>query len=133
MGRNDTQEQAATPAGQGNDTIPHTDKDAPRTTRSDATDLGVPMRPLAEGEVPRQGPEDALGLEPTRGDYSDRLAGGPSVRMAPVPAGERDDQVVTGKVNGDKVEVREPGPNVRPVTQVGAPVVEEPHGEADAE
>ena len=44
------------------------------TTRDDPTDLGVPMRPLAPGEAPRPGPEDAL--DPTsRGDYRDRLGG----------------------------------------------------------
>lgn len=42
-----------------------------RTTRDDPTDLGVPM--LAGDPSERQGPEDALGEGPKRGDYSDRL------------------------------------------------------------
>ena len=41
------------------------------TTR-DASDLGAPM---AAGEGP-QGPEDALGSEPTRGDYTGRTGSG---------------------------------------------------------
>ncbi len=49
--------------------IPHT-QGGP-TTRDDATDAGVPMRPLAPGEQPRQGPEDAADIGPhTRGDYT---------------------------------------------------------------
>ncbi len=44
------------------------------TTRDDATDLGVPMLPGDPKE--RQGPEDALGEGPKRGDYRDRI--GPS-------------------------------------------------------
>lgn len=38
------------------------------TTRDDSTDLGVPM--LAGSPDERQGPEDALGDGPKRGDYS---------------------------------------------------------------
>lgn len=41
------------------------------TTRDDATDLGVPMLPGDPSEP--QGPEDALGEGPKRGDYSKRL------------------------------------------------------------
>lgn len=41
------------------------------TTKDDATDVGVPMLPGDPGE--RQGPEDALGPGPKRGDYSDRV------------------------------------------------------------
>jgi hypothetical protein len=41
------------------------------TTRNDATDMGVPMLPGSPKE--RQGPEDALGAGPTRGDYSQRI------------------------------------------------------------
>lgn len=44
------------------------------TTRDDATDLGVPMVQGKADEV--VGPEDALGVGPKRGDYSDRI--GPS-------------------------------------------------------
>lgn len=44
------------------------------TTRDDRTDLGVPMLPGSPDEP--QGPEDALGLGPKRGDYTLRI--GPS-------------------------------------------------------
>lgn len=43
------------------------------TTRDDRTDLGVPMLPGSPDEP--QGPEDALGTGPKRGDYTDRLGG----------------------------------------------------------
>ena len=42
-----------------------------RTTRDDALDLGVPMLPGSPDEP--QGPEDALGPGPKRGDYRDRI------------------------------------------------------------
>lgn len=42
------------------------------TTRDDATDVGVPM--LQGDPSERQGPEDALGVGPKRGDYTERLA-----------------------------------------------------------
>jgi hypothetical protein len=42
------------------------------TTRDDATDVGVPM--LQGDPSERQGPEDALGVGPKRGDYRARLA-----------------------------------------------------------
>jgi len=55
------------------------------TTRSDATDMGVPMLPGSPDEP--QGPEDALGPGPKRGDYSGRV--GPSDyqphQVVPVP------------------------------------------------
>lgn len=41
------------------------------TTRDDATDLGVPMLAGAANEP--VGPEDALGVGPTRGDYRERV------------------------------------------------------------
>lgn len=41
------------------------------TTRDDANDLGVPMLPGSPDEP--QGPEDALGPGPKRGDYSQRV------------------------------------------------------------
>lgn len=43
------------------------------TTRDDATDVGVPMLPGDPSEP--QGPEDALGVGPKRGDYTNRLGG----------------------------------------------------------
>lgn len=42
-----------------------------QTTRSDATDLGVPMLPGDPAEP--VGPEDALGPGPKRGDYRNRI------------------------------------------------------------
>lgn len=44
------------------------------TTRDDATDLGVPM--LQGDPSEPQGPEDALGDGPKRGDYTERLGEG---------------------------------------------------------
>jgi hypothetical protein len=49
----------------------HTDQDATETTRDDATDMGVPML-LGDPSEP-QGPEDALGPGPKRGDYRGRV------------------------------------------------------------
>jgi len=43
------------------------------TTRDDRTDMGVPMLPGDGSE--RQGPEDALGVGPKRGDYAGRIGG----------------------------------------------------------
>jgi hypothetical protein len=43
------------------------------TTRDDALDLGVPML-QGDGSEP-VGPEDALGIGPKRGDYTNRLGG----------------------------------------------------------
>lgn len=59
-----------------------TEKSSPRlahsqggtTTRDDATDMGVPMSP-GTGSVQPVGPEDALGVGPKRGDYTNRLGG----------------------------------------------------------
>lgn len=48
--------------------------DGGTTTRDDALDAGVPMLP-GDGSEP-QGPEDALGIGPKRGDYRERI--GPS-------------------------------------------------------
>lgn len=52
--------------------LKHTEGGA--TTRDDATDVGVPMLP-GSGTEP-QGPEDALGPGPKRGDYRGRLGAG---------------------------------------------------------
>ncbi len=41
------------------------------TTRDDATDVGVPM--LSGDPSEPQGPEDALGRGPKRGDYTERV------------------------------------------------------------
>ena len=57
------------------------------TTRDDATDVGVPMLPGDPSEP--QGPEDALGVGPKRGDYRDRL--GNTVHTQTVPVEVDDD------------------------------------------
>ena len=57
-----------------NEALEHTREPGSVTTRRDATDLGVPMLPGDGKEV--QGPEDALGAGPKRGDYRERI--GPS-------------------------------------------------------
>lgn len=59
------------------------------TTRDDALDQGVPM--LAGDRNEPVGPEDALGVGPKRGDYTDRLGEAnyqPHVSV-PVPESER--------------------------------------------
>ncbi len=45
------------------------------TIERDAHDGGVPMLPAGDPRSEPVGPEDALGLGPKRGDYSDRLGG----------------------------------------------------------
>lgn len=54
--------------------LTHADPSAPETTRDDYTDAGVPMLPGSPTE--RQGPEDALGIGPKRGDYTSRVGPG---------------------------------------------------------
>ena len=70
------------------------------TTRDDATDLGVPM--LAGDPAERQGPEDALGAGPKRGDYRDRLGYGdtPGPHEGGVPQAPRVNE--RGDVEGAK-------------------------------
>lgn len=46
-----------------------------KTIERDAHDGGVPMLPATEPRSEPTGPEDALGLGPKRGDYSNRLGG----------------------------------------------------------
>lgn len=55
------------------------------TTRDDLLDLGVPMVQGAPSEP--QGPEDAFGEGPKRGDYTSRLGGVLSQEARPVPGG----------------------------------------------
>lgn len=64
------QADAATASDRQNSKLEHSQGGA--TTRDDATDVGVPMLPGDPSE--RQGPEDALGVGPKRGDYRARLA-----------------------------------------------------------
>jgi hypothetical protein len=72
-------------AGDGNAT-PHSDEDAPESTRDDLHDQGVPM--LAGDPREPVGPEDALGVGEKRGDYSDRIEGRPHTAVALEGAGE---------------------------------------------
>lgn len=60
----------ATASERQNDKLTHSQGGV--TTRDDATDVGVPM--LQGDASERQGPEDALGVGPKRGDYRARLA-----------------------------------------------------------
>jgi len=59
------------------------------TTRDDALDAGVPMLPGSPDEP--QGPEDALGEGPKRGDYRGRVGpqGYQPHGSVPIPASER--------------------------------------------
>lgn len=63
----DTTDDVASPAE--NDRLEHSQGGV--TTRDDATDLGVPMKPGSPDEP--VGPEDALGDGPKRGDYTNSL------------------------------------------------------------
>lgn len=67
-----------------NDALEHTQGGA--TTR-DPMDAGVPMTPGSPSEP--VGPEDALGPGAKRGDYTERLNGGPSLRTEVIPEDER--------------------------------------------
>lgn len=69
-----------------------------RVTRDDPTDLGVPM--LAGDPSEPQGPEDALGAGPKRGDYTGRI--GPAHyhphTTERIPASEREEDGPTVRV-----------------------------------
>lgn len=76
------------------------------TTRDDAADLGVDMLPGDPDEP--QGPEDAFGPGPKRGDYTGRVGDGAHVQIVPNPnAGDgepnviRVDQVARASQRGD--------------------------------
>lgn len=71
-----------------NQKLVHSDENAPESTRMDAHDVGVPM--LAGDPKEPQGPEDALGRGPKRGDYRDRVVGNPH-QAEPVPEDEREE------------------------------------------
>lgn len=75
------------------------------TTRDDATDLGVPMVQGNADEV--TGPEDALGVGPKRGDYSDRI--GPA-NYQPHEAVRQDDGTVKVEAQRPRVEDRGDAP-----------------------
>lgn len=71
---------------EANRELEHTD--GGQTTRSDATDVGVPM---IGGQADEPvGPEDAFGRGPKRGDYSGRAAlEGAHTETVPIPDAER--------------------------------------------
>jgi hypothetical protein len=62
-----------------------------RTTRDDPLDAGVPMLPGDPSEP--QGPEDALGIGPKRGDYTSRIGpdGYQPHQSVPIPADEQEE------------------------------------------
>ena len=63
-------EQTAPPEQSGGGDSPSTPVEDDHTTRTDQTDLGVPMEGGSDKEP--QGPEDAFGGGPKRGAYGDR-------------------------------------------------------------
>ena len=72
MAKNDqkqTEEAAGIASQSDNEQLEHSVEGV--TTRADVLDLGVPMLPGSPDEP--QGPEDALGAGPTRGDYRNRI------------------------------------------------------------
>lgn len=73
----------ATP--QKNDALQHSVEGV--TTRDDLHDAGVPMLPGDASEP--QGPEDAFGIGPKRGDYTGRVRSGESYVSEAIPAKER--------------------------------------------
>lgn len=100
------------------------------TTRDDRLDAGVPMTQGEEGTSSPAGPEDAMGTEPTRGDYSGRIDQGPHLASVPLSAEERGDAVrhvdrETGKpADGpgkNTVPVPNEVPNAKLVEQTPAP------------
>lgn len=101
--------------------LEHTDKDAPATTRDDRLDAGVPMAPADDPAAERVGPEDAMGPEPTRGDYSGRIDAGPHLASVPTDAEERAGQEHKGK--SDDEAHTERGPAAKLVEQGPAPDV----------
>lgn len=67
-----------------NDELEHT---AGGATTRDGMDAGVPMTPGQPDEP--VGPEDAMGVGPTRGKYDDRIDAGPHLAVRAIPAAER--------------------------------------------
>lgn len=79
------------------------------STRDDALDAGVPMLPGSPNEP--QGPEDALGIGPKRGDYRGRV--GPDSyqphQSVPVPASERVDGGPTAHLEAQRPRTEDIG------------------------
>lgn len=100
------------------------------TTRDDRLDAGVPMTQGEAGTTDPAGPEDAMGTEPTRGDYSGRIDQGPHLTSVPLTAEERGESVryvdretgAPAKGPSDKtVAVPNEVPNAKLVEQTPAP------------
>ncbi len=83
------------------------------TTRDDALDQGVPM---LQGD-PREpvGPEDAVGVGPTRGDYSTRVEGSPHVAEL-IPEDELRTETVTDAEGNQTTQIADQ-PRTRLVPQ----------------
>jgi len=85
MASKDSTKSVATPAE--NDRLEHSVGGV--TTRNDALDSGVPMLPGDPSEP--QGPEDALGMGPKRGDYSQVIGNKQHYHSVPNPNYDRED------------------------------------------
>lgn len=77
------------------------------TTRDDATDMGVPMLPGDPSEP--QGPEDALGPGPKRGDYSKRVGPSDYNPHQVVPVADAKDGEATVEVVSQRERAEERG------------------------
>lgn len=89
--------------------LEHSDETGGRTTRDDPADLGVPM--LAGSASEPQGPEDALGPGPKRGDYSQRV-GPPEYHphsMEPLPGNRRGPDGATTRAVAQRPRASEQG------------------------
>lgn len=126
---NDTPASIASPAE--NAKLKHSDESAPATTRDDRLDAGVPMKPVPASEregYDHPGPEDAMGLEPTRGDYSGRIDSGPHAASVPTSSDVRAGETVHVNADGEQVDkpakggasFTEPGPSAALVEQGAA-------------
>lgn len=116
--KDQTPDSVASPAE--NAKLEHTEGGA--TTR-DALDAGVPMKQGEAGTREPRGPEDALGTEPTRGDYSDRIDAGPHMQAVPVDPADAGDRVrhvdrETGKETTEGAKGAVAVPNERPTAKL---------------
>ena len=80
--------------------LEHSDESGGATTRDDLLDAGVPM--LQGDPSEPQGPEDAFGRGPKRGDYTDRTGGVNSAQSVPLEDGG---EVVRGK-DGEMLDLK---------------------------
>lgn len=79
------------------------------TTRDDALDAGVPMLPGSPDEP--QGPEDALGIGPKRGDYTGRVGpeGYQPHQSVPIPAKDRTEGGPTARLEAQRPRTEDIG------------------------